>query len=387
MPRVSCRRSAGALAVAIAALIAGRVTGQPPSVVPPVPPADALVAPVEPAPLPAEPGPPAGRPEPPSRTAEEAFSSLGGFGAGPAGGLGALLSPTVGNMPLRASVGFTAFPSEPVNYQPTSLAFYREDLAVSAPVWQNPCNEWSVSANVRAAEFQTHAVLLDTNQPFPSQLIDVRFGTAYRHLFDNDWVAGIGGSFGSASNEPFHSINELTVGVNAFLRIPQGEHNAWLFTLNYSTNSQINVPIPGVAYLWVPSPYFQAVIGFPFASATYRPTDDLTLSVSYALLTTFHARASYRILGPLRLYAAFDTDNESYFLVPREDDRERFFYYEKRVSGGLHYVFGPRVNLDLSGGYAFGRHYFEGRTLSDRSFDRVDVADGPYVALKLMFRY
>jgi hypothetical protein len=353
----------------------------------PLPPPDPAPIPIDPTPPSPQPAPAQNASEPVSRPAAEAFSSLGGFGAGPGGGVGSLLSPTVGNMPVRASLGFWWYPSEPVRFQPTSLAEYREDFAIAAPIWQDCRNEWSVSANVRAEEFHTSAILPNTLQPFPDDLIDVRFGTSYRHQFDNDWIAGIGGSFGSASNKPFNSVNELTGGVNAFLRVPSFDRDAWLFTISYSTNSQINVPIPGVAYLWIPSDYFQAVIGFPFASVNYLPTDELTLSFSYALLTTIHARATYRITRPLRVYAAFDWDNESYFRVPRADDRDRFFYYEKRVSAGVQYVIGPRTNLDFSAGYAFNRFYFEGQTLSDDHNNRIDVGDGPYLALKLLFRY
>jgi hypothetical protein len=334
-----------------------------------------------------EPPPPPNPADQVSRPAADAFSSLGGFGAGPGGGIGSLLSPTVGNMPIRASLGFTWFPSEDVHSQPASLGTYREDFAISAPIWQNDRNEWSLSANVRAEEFQTDAILPTTHQAFPDQLIDVRFGMAFRHEFDNDWIAGIGGNFGSASDQPFHSVNELSGGVNAFLRVPQGDRNAWLFTLSYSTNSQINIPIPGVAFLWVPSDYFQAVIGFPFASVNYRPTDELTLSLSYALLTTIHARVSYRLCRPVLVYAAFDWDNENYFRVGREDDRDRFFYYEKRVSTGIQYMFTPQASLDFSAGYALDRYYFEGQNLSDDDNNRVDVGNGPYLAAKLLFRY
>ena len=80
-------------------------------------------------------------------------------------------------------------------------------------------------------------------------------------------------------------------------------------------------------------------------------------------------------------------DNESYFRVGREDDRDRFFYYEDRVSGGLQYVLGPQATLDLSGGYAFDRYYFEGQHLSDSQNNRIDVGDAPYLSLKLQFRY
>jgi hypothetical protein len=377
---------AGSLGVAF--LAAAPALAQPPTPVPVLPPPqDPSLVPLNPPPLVAEPPPDPAPPVQLPKPAGEAFSSLGGFGGGPGGGIGSLLSPTVGNMPVRASLGFSWFPTEPVRDQPTNLGFYREDFAISAPVWQNDRNEWSLSANVRSEEFQTGAILPTTKQPFPDQLVDVRFGTSYRYQFDNDWIAGVGGNFGSASDQPFHSVNELSGGVNAFLRVPQGDRNAWLFTINYSTNSQINIPIPGVAYLWVPSDYFQAVIGFPFASVNYRPTDDITLSLSYALLTTVHARASYRLIKDLRIYAAFDADNENYFRVGRENDKDRFFYYEDRVSAGIQYAFGPRTNLDLSGGYAFDRYYFEGQSQSDSNNNRINVGDGPYLSLKLLFHY
>jgi hypothetical protein len=371
-------------------LVASTVLAQPAAPTPVAPPVDPMPAQATPLPGIEEPGPgPApATPEPaPPKAAGEAFSSLGGFSAGPGGGVGALLSPTVGNMPVRASLAVTWFPPEAVHFQATTLGVYREDFSLSAPIWQDDRNEWSLSTNLRSEEFHTGAILPTTQQAFPDQLVDVRFGTSFRHQFDNDWIAGIGGSFGSASDQPFHGVNELTAGVNAFLRVPQGDHNAWLFTLSYSTNSQINVPIPGVAYLWVPSDCFQAVIGFPFASLNYRPTEDLTLSLSYALLTTIHARATYRLAPRLRVYTAFDWDNESYFRVGREDDRDRFFYYEKRLSAGVQYSLSPRMNLDLSGGYAFDRFFFEGQSLTDRDNNRIDIGDGPYVSLKLLFHY
>jgi hypothetical protein len=375
-------------AFALVVLAVSAATAQPP---PPEPaqtaPSDAALPTAEQPEVSTGPAPPPNSVDTVTKTAAEAFSSLGGFGAGPGGGLAALLSPTLGSAPVRATLGFSWFPSEPVRDQPTSLGFYREDFAISAPLWQNERNEWLLSASVHSEEFQTGAILPTTQQSFPDQLVDVRFGTSYRHEFDNDWIAGIGGSFGSASDQPFHSVNELTGGLDAFLRIPQGEHNAWLFTISYSTNSEINIPIPGVAFLWVPTDYFQAVIGFPFASVNYRPTEDLTLSASYALLTSVHARATYRLLPSLRIYAAFDVDNESFFRVDREDDQDRFFYYEDRVSAGVQYTLGPRTNLDFSGGYAFDRYYFEGQDLSDSQNNRIDVGNGPYLSAKLLFHY
>jgi hypothetical protein len=295
-------------------------------------------------------------------------------------------SPTVGHVPYVASYRLTWLPDESVRGQPTHFGLVDQDASVRFPFWQCDNDEISGTARVRWQAIHTGAILPNTGQPFPDDLWDVRFGAAYRHLFDNGWIAGGGFSFGSASNEPFHSVNELTVGVNAFLRIPSGEHNAWLFSLSYSPTAELNFPIPGVAYMWVPSDQLRLNIGLPF-TVWYRPIDDLTLDFSYMLLTTIHARATYRVCQPVRVYLGFDWSNESWFIVPRPDDKDRLFYYEKRLSVGAQTNLGRTFLFDVSTGWVFDRFYFEGQHYSDRHFNRVDVNDAPLLSFQAQLRW
>jgi hypothetical protein len=254
-------------------------------------------------------------------------------------------------------------------------------------VYASSTDEWSVSAHVRVEFFDTGAILPNTLQPFPDELWNIRFATTYRHLFENNWIAGGSVSFGSASDKPFNSIHELTAGVNAFLRIPSGEHNAWLFTLSYSANSELPFPIPGVAYLWQPSDNFRMNIGLPFA-LLWRPMDDVTLDFSYMLLRTIHARATYRICPPFRVYVGFDWANEVYFLADRPDENDRFFYYYKRISAGVLYRLGHNALLEFSSGFDFDREYFESQhSTSGSGFNRVDVGNGPFVAVRFQVRF
>jgi hypothetical protein len=297
-----------------------------------------------------------------------------------------MMSPTVGNMPLRADYRVLWFPQQPVSGQPTNLGMVQEDFSFAAPLWQDCTDEWSVSAKVRSELFQTHAILPNTRQEFPEELWNINVGTTYRHQFDNGWIAGGSVHVGSASDRPFGSFDELTAGVNAFLRIPSGEHNAWLFTLSYSTTSELPVPLPGVAYIWQPTDWFHANIGLPF-QVWVRPLDDLTLDFSYMLLTTIHARATYRVSPCLRVYAGFDWENESYFLYNRPNENDRFWYYDKRLTTGVKAILSRNVSLDLSGGYAFDRFYFEGARYSDRNFNRVDVGDGGFVSFQCHIRW
>ena len=299
------------------------------------------------------------------------------------------MSPTVGHVPLHADYRAVWFPDEPVSGQPTNLGYVEQDLSLSFPIWQDSENEWSASSHVRAEVFHTGAMLPDTHEPFPNELWNIHLGTNYRHLFDNGWIGGASVNLGSASDKPFSTINEMVVGANLSLRVPQGEHNAWLFTLNYSTNSEFlnGIPIPGVAYFYAPVDWFQATIGVPFASIIVRPLDDLTLQLSYAPITTIHARATYRLLRPVRIYTAFDWGPESYFRAERLDERERLFYYDKRLTAGMQVVLSQHVSLDLSGGYDFDRFYFEGKRFTDRGHNRLDLGEAPYAALRIDIRF
>jgi hypothetical protein len=314
------------------------------------------------------------------KPAGQDWAAAGAMGVSP------FANPLVGHAFVRVDDRLSWFAEERVSGQPTNLGYVQDDLGISFPIWQDCVDEWSGSVNVRGEFFHTSALLLDTHQAFPEELWNIRLGATYRHLFDNGWTAGGMLSVGSASDHPFENINVMTAGVNAFLRVPRGEHDAWLFSLSYSPTSELAFPVPGVAYIWQPNDQLHVNIGLPF-QLMYRPTEELVFDFSYMLLRTVHARATYRVCAPVRAYVGFDWSNESYFLDQRPTDNDRFFYYDKRLTGGVQVFFGPRALLDLSAGYAFDRFYFEGRSYSDRNFDRIDVGNGPFGAVKFEVRW
>jgi hypothetical protein len=170
------------------------------------------------------------------------------------------------------------------------------------------------------------------------------------------------------------------------LRVPSGDHNAWLFSLSYSATSELPIPIPGVAYVWQAADNLVLNIGLPFM-ALYRPTEDVTLELSYMLLTTVHARATYRLCKPLRIYAGYDWNNESYLPVDRPSENDRLFYFDQKLTAGMRAILSRNVSLDLSGGYVFDRYYFEGHSITDSHKNRIDVGAGPFVSLQCAVRW
>ncbi len=295
------------------------------------------------------------------------------------------VSPTTGRPGLLSDYGVTYYPDRRVAGQDADLGMTRHDFSLLLPVWRDSGDELSASARMRLEELSTHAILPDTGERFPDELWDVRFGTNYRRRLDNDWIAGVGASLGSASDQPFHGSGELEAQATAFLRVPQGQRNAWLFLLSYSNNRETlnNVPLPGLAYWYQPSEELRLLLGFPFASLEARPWRDLTVQLSWVLIRTVHARATYRLLDPLSLYTGFDWRNERYLRVDRPDSDDRLFYYEKSLIAGLRVDLSKAVSLDATGGYAFDRFYFEGEDYSDRNHNRLDIGDAPFFSGRL----
>jgi hypothetical protein len=298
------------------------------------------------------------------------------------------LNPEFGKAMGRADYRFTLFPDAAVEKQSTDFGYEQQNITLAVPLYQDLRNEWSLTARGRYQDFSTHAVFPLSGRAFPEELWDIRAGTTFRHKFDNDWIGGVSLTIGSASDKPFDSEDELLVQAIAFLRVPHRERNAWFFTLIYTNDQEFlsGIPIPGIAYQWVPSDTFNAVIGVPFSAVEWKPIEPLTFESSYFPVRHVRARATWRIFRPLRAYVGFDWDNERYMLADRSDHDDRLYYYEKRLTAGARFDL-KHVGIEVYGGYVFDRFYFLGDGYSDRRKDRFDVEAGPFVGVRIGVRW
>lgn len=284
---------------------------------------------------------------------------------------------------------FIGYSTEEVASQGKDFKLNEHRFFTLVPFLQSSQRDASAYLNLRAQDVATAAILPDTGESFPGELWNIRLGGQYRQRFENGWIGGAALGFGSASDKPFAGWDEIFLDVNLFARVPDGGRNAWLFFLNYSKTREFlpHVPLPGVGYWYEPNDRARLVVGIPFAFLNLKPTKEVSFSISYFIVRSVRARVTYSPLPSLHLYGNFEWRNESYYRAERRDDRNRLFYYEKQISAGIQVSPIRHLSVDLSGGYAFDRFYFEGRDYDDRDQNRVSIGSSPFVALRAGVRF
>lgn len=296
---------------------------------------------------------------------------------------GAALLATKNGLP---GYGVTWYPSAPVRNQNTELSLSRQELSLFTPFWKDGPDTAIGFLGIKNSRFDTKAVLPDSGQEFPDGLWDVNAGVSYSHTFAEGWTAGVNVNAGSPSDKPFSQADVLTAGIVAFLTTPGAENDHWIFALLYSPTADTRYPIPGVAYFFQPNSFFEANIGIPFL-LKWKPWDDVTFEAFYLPIRTASARLTWDTLPGVRSFAAFNWGSETYFLANRAEYQDRLFAFEKRVTAGVSFDLPLNLAVELSGGYAFDRIYFQGSEYADRYNDRVTVDNGWFVQLQLRLKF
>jgi len=281
----------------------------------------------------------------------------------------------------------TWYPTTSVTNGAGDLGLVRQSLSGAFPLWRNDGDMVMLMGGLRNTLFSTDAILPDSLLPFPSELWNISLGVMYMHQFDNGWSSGVSTNFGSASDKPFHSIEEMNVGFFGFLRVPaRNDRDAWTFSLMYSPVGNLTFPIPGVSYFWRPTDELDVSIGLPF-SINWRPIEGLALTASYIPITNVNARATYQLFQGLSVYSGFEWLNEAYFLADRTEEKERFLAFEKRLVTGVQWDIWTHAALDINAGYAFDRYYGQGENQISDLEDRVNIRAGAFLGANLLLRW
>lgn len=235
---------------------------------------------------------------------------------------------------------------------------------------------------IRALDLRSRPRLPGTGQRMPDSLTRVEV-----ELLGAVFNLGADVAIGSASDRPFFSGDEMTVDVTMGSIIAMAGPIAYV---NWNNNRDFlnGLPIVGVGWgVHEKDDGLNLIAGFPDSAVTWRATERLTLSGSYAFPRTIYTRVAYRPIEAVELFAGFEWDNQRYFRHDRRDRNDRLWYVEKRVMGGVRWDITAHCFLEAIGGYAFDRFWFEGHTYEDRFDSRIGIGDGPFVSLQLGVRF
>jgi hypothetical protein len=272
--------------------------------------------------------------------------------------------------PFRLATSFA--PNESVRGSDDSLAARSIASQVGFPVRIYPDGILLGTSSLKYTRLSTDAVLPRSGTSVPDELWDVRAGMFLTRELASGWKVGGLFNFGSASDQPFNSADELTLTSLGFLSVPAKNRDAWNFSLFYSPTSQLAFPIPGVAYLWRPSDELEAQIGLP-ASLTYAPSDSFSFRARYTPVTDVFVEARQAVAPDWSVFTRYQIVNETYFLADRSEREDRFFQFEQQVGAGLSRRLPAGFSFEIGAAYLFDRRFFHSSDFDLDSDDQIEV--------------
>jgi hypothetical protein len=287
--------------------------------------------------------------------------------------------PNLANWTVRANAGIER--EQPVEAANSSEDYSRTTYSagIAGVVWQDAVSELQLNALERKSYLTTDAVF-PSALPLPDVLQESRAGFLARHLLGGGWVAGLSASLGSWDARPFTDTAHPIFSAGAFVRMPSGGDNAWIFSLSYSNErGALNgVPVPGAEYSWTVSPTLHVMLGFPMVNANWRPEAGTRAEFFVSGFGSAHLGGSFPPLPfftPWRLRAAIDFGGDRFQREDPADQRDLIFFRALTYSVGTELRREGLGALGISAGYETHREIIEGYSLFDTD-NHIDVNNG-----------
>lgn len=276
--------------------------------------------------------------------------------------------------------GITATPAD----SPASggkIETSRNYLSVSSPLFQSKEESFVLAAQASALHINGQPVLPTQPPTIAPNLYDLQVGGTYTHVLEGDrsWSANL--NFGSASDQPYSSWDVDIVSSTFAYNKPAEGNDRWIFLVNYSNNRPIlnNIPLPGFAYVYKPDPTFFATFGIPFANIFWMPSPKWNITFFTLVPWIYKAEVGYFVAGPVRIFTSVDFSQQLFLNKDRLDTQDRLFYDSKKFSVGVRSPFAAWIGGFIAGGTVFQRSFFEGKSYSDISKNRVLIGDSAFL--------
>jgi hypothetical protein len=279
------------------------------------------------------------------------------------------------------------YPESDVDEQEEDFDALRLELRFRALISSSSDDEWIFEADVDRWDFDTDARFDESGLRLPSELGDYSFGATYRRLLEGGWIVGQSFRLGSASDDPFSTINEMYVRGTTFLRVPAQGRDSWMYFLYIDTSRPIPVT-PGFGYHYIPSRDFQLIAGIPILLFRWNFTEDWSWFFTYLPVTinNVHTAVTWQVTDPMQISAGFRWDSKYYRREDREKWDDRIRVEEKRLYAAAEYAFSSEMSVQGEAGYAFGRQFGEGNSRDDYRDNEIEIDPGAFIRLAFNWR-
>lgn len=269
-------------------------------------------------------------------------------------------------------------PNKNVENEADDTQLINSAAGINQKVFKDDLNQIVVGAKYQKLDLTSHSSVLPDFYKYEGSV-------NYKRILSDDkfWLASL--SYGTASDKPFKNGRDSTLGANYIHKV----NSKWFVIANYSNNRAFlnNVPLPGFIYVQEMTREKAFVIGFPFLM-WMRPVSQ-NFSIRYfGLLPWFHRlRLLYTNWGFVQPYIGFEQAPQNYFRSDREERTDRFFWFERKIVTGIEARLIKGMRLDLSGGLAFDRQFFEAKNFSEKKEFTVNVENAWFTALSVRYNF
>lgn len=249
------------------------------------------------------------------------------------------------------------------------------------PFYQNENSTYAATAKSYNLSFGN---LVSSSDFVPvNDLHSVQYGFVWAHEGEDKNTWGVSGNYGSASDKPFDSADVSSFDLTLTRKISKTATSSWIYFLNYSNNRTIlnNIPLPGFAYTFMEEDKTSGgVIGLPFVSYWWRPTQRVFISALYFVPAKLNLQAGYMLWGPFQLNARLEHGQQTFFRAGRSDKKEQIYYETSKAAVSIKTFLGKDTFFDLEYARIFNRSLYDGTSAFKATSERLRMPNEWQVA-------
>ncbi len=299
-------------------------------------------------------------------------------------------------LPYRfgAEAGGAMIERSRVRDQDGSLRLSETELRLHAPIGAGQPHQVTVGLALDHLVADGRAQFPATAE-LPDHFTRLTGSLSWKRMLAGSRSLTISGDFGSASDEPFDSDDELLYGLAAVAVLPASGpapgRTAWLVGAVWRNDLEAldGWPIPLVVYSTRIGKTLGLKLGMPMAYATWQPRESVILAGGWRY-GAFGLRAEYRPQRWLGLGLRLRRNGFSAFRAARTDEDLRISYsdYEAAAYSGV--TLGPGRQARLAVGWRFDREFTEERIdpwWEDNDDNAIEIDGGWFASMRVEWTF